>query len=130
MFLSARCQFYAPTPPLTRPSPHSESHGPPVFLHIPSKIMMVIFSLFLLSGANQTANSPTLLSQTPLCSSPPPLEIIMEAAQWIGAKLWSLGRGCCHYFPILPCALRGGFCDFSRAKFGLKISSHRSFCSI
>ena len=37
----------------------------------------------------------------------------MAAAEWIGVKLWSLGRGCCHYLPILSsCALRRGFTRF------------------
>ena len=52
---------------------------------------------------------PNIAFSDPPVFLPPPLEIIIGPAQWIGVKLWSLGRGCCHYLPILPCALRGGF---------------------
>ena len=100
--------------PRLAPPPTQNLPDPPLFLPPPSNIMMALLSLFLLSGANSTTNfyippPPNIAFSDPPVFLPPPLEIIIGPAQWIGVKLWSLGRGCCHYLPILPCALRGGF---------------------
>ena len=73
---------------------------------------------------------PNIAFSDPPVFLPPPLEIIIGPAQWIGVKLWSLGRGCCHYLPILPCALRGGFGIFRVQNSVKKSRAMGVFCSI
>ena len=107
-------------PPMAWPSPSPTQNlpDPPVFLPSPSSIMIWFCfrcSYWVAQIQLQTSitpppiHPPNIAFSDPPVFFPPPLEIIMAAAQWIGVKLWSLGRGCCHYLPIFPCALRGGF---------------------
>ena len=81
---------------------------PPIPLPLPLQLSLhyndsfsILLLLFLLSDTHSAANfCESLLSPAPLCVAPPPLEIIMVAAQCLGVKLWSLGRAALIIYPF------------------------------
>ena len=112
MFLSPRCQFHAlalPFPPRFWRSV-SRASLPPLFPTPPAPLssactIMIVFpsccccSYWVTHIQLQISVNPCFL-RPPFVSAPPPLEIIMVAAQCLGVKLWSLGRAALIIYPF------------------------------
>ena len=109
MFLSPRCQFHALALPFPPRFWRSVSRDP-LFPPYPSPCssactIMIVFpsccccSYWVTHIQLQISVNPCFL-RPPFVSTPPPLEIIMVAAQCLGVKLWSLGRAALIIYPF------------------------------